>query len=120
RRLQLTLYALAVEEVLFAGCDARPLGLAYWLVSDAGPKVALPASRNQVLWLEETQRWRAIREQLQDWVATLAASIRRGRFPLQPRSDICTQTCAFGQVCRITQARAVEKEWELPLPSAEG
>jgi ATP-dependent helicase/DNAse subunit B len=120
RRLQLTLYALAVEEVLLAGRDARPLGLAYWLVSDTGPKVALPASRNQVLWLDETQRWRAIREQLQGWVVTLAANIRRGRFPLQPRSDTCTQTCAFGQVCRITQARAVEKEGQLPLPSAEG
>jgi ATP-dependent helicase/DNAse subunit B len=118
RRLQLTLYALAVEEVLLAGRDARPLGLAYWLVSDTGPKIALPASRNQVLWLEETQRWRTIREQLQGWVATLAANIRRGRFPLQPRSPTCTQMCAFGQICRITQARSVEKEGELPLPSA--
>ncbi len=36
RRLQLTLYALAVEEVLLAGRDARPLGLAYWLVAETG------------------------------------------------------------------------------------
>jgi ATP-dependent helicase/DNAse subunit B len=120
RRLQLMLYALAVEEVLLAGRDARPLGLAYWMVSDSGPKVALPASRNQVIWLDETQRWRAIRERLQGWVVTLADNIRRGRFPLQPRSDTCTQTCAFGQVCRITQVRAVGKEWDLPLPSADG
>jgi ATP-dependent helicase/DNAse subunit B len=120
RRLQLMLYALAVEEVLLAGRDARPLGLAYWLVSESGPKVALPASRSQVVWLDESQRWRAIRERLQGWVVTLADHIRRGRFPLQPRSDTCTQTCAFGQVCRITQARAVAKEWDLPLPSADG
>ena len=64
RRLQLTLYALAVQEVLLAGQPARPLGLAYWLVAEAGPKVVLP-SRNQLLWLDETQRWRAVREQLQ-------------------------------------------------------
>src|SRR5262249_12315850 len=59
RRLQLTIYALAVEEVLLAGRPARPLGLAYWLVSEGGPKVALPA-RNQVLWLDETRRWREV------------------------------------------------------------
>jgi hypothetical protein len=116
RKLQLTLYALAVEEVLLAGQSARPLGLAYWMVSESGPKVVLPGSRNQTLWLEETHRWRAVREQLVGWVATLVDHIRRGLFPLQPRSEHCTQTCAFGQICRITQARSVAKEWALPLP----
>jgi ATP-dependent helicase/DNAse subunit B len=116
RRLQLTLYALAVEEVLLAGHNARPLGLAYWLVTDSGPKVVLPA-RGQVAWLSETQRWREVRERLQRWVATLAAHIRRGAFPLQPRSETCTQTCDFSQICRITQARSVGKQWDLPLPT---
>src|SRR5262249_40720639 len=59
RRLQLTLYALAVEEVFLAGQQARPLGLAYWLVAENGPKVALP-TRNQLLWLDETARWRQV------------------------------------------------------------
>jgi ATP-dependent helicase/DNAse subunit B len=117
RRLQLTLYALAVEEVLLAGRGARPLGLAYWLVGEQGPKVALPV-RNEVLWLTETAKWRALRETLQGWVSRLAALIREGAFPLQPRSDDCTATCAYGQVCRITQARAVEKPWRLELPGA--
>ena len=57
-----------------------------------------------------------MREQLERWVATLVENIREGVYPLKPRSEHCTQTCAFGQVCRITQARAVEKEWSLPLP----
>jgi hypothetical protein len=48
----------------------------------------------------------------------LAAHIRKGAFPLRPRSEHCTQTCAFGQVCRITQARPVAKTWDLPLPQA--
>src|SRR5262249_58412998 len=64
QRLQLTLYALAVEEVLLADRQARPLGLAYWLVADGGPKVVLPA-RNQVLWLNESERWRQVRGRLQ-------------------------------------------------------
>jgi ATP-dependent helicase/nuclease subunit B len=118
RRLQLTLYALAVEQVLLADRNARPLGLAYWLVSEGGPKVVLPA-RGAVTWFQETARWREVREQLQRWVATLAANIRRGAFALRPRSEHCTQTCDFSQVCRIAQARWVEKNWHLPLPGTE-
>ncbi len=104
RRLQLTLYALAVEEVLLAGRSARPLGLAYWLVGEAGPKIALPG-RSALQWLEDGRLWRTVREQLRGWVATLVRHIRQGDFALQPRDEHCTQTCAFGQVCRITQAR---------------
>jgi len=118
RRLQLTLYALAVEEVLLRDRQARPLGLAYWLVNEDGPKVALPA-RNQVLWLDESRRWRDLREHLKTWVVTLVGLVRQGMFPLEPRSKDCTATCEFGQICRITQARNVEKEWNLPLPVVE-
>jgi ATP-dependent helicase/DNAse subunit B len=115
QRLQLTLYALAVEEVLLAGRISRPLGLAYWLVGDKGPKIALP-TRSELLWLAETAKWRAVRETLQKWVARLVAHIRAGAFPLQPRSDKCTETCAYSQVCRIAQARAVDKPGLLELP----
>ncbi|MBI1918205.1 MAG: exodeoxyribonuclease V subunit gamma [Planctomycetes bacterium] len=114
-KLQLTLYALAVEEVLLAGEAVRPLGLAYWLVADSGPKVVLPG-RNAALWFNESERWRQVREQLRQWVVTLVNNIRAGIYPLKPRSDHCTQTCAFGQVCRITQSRSVAKAWSLPLP----
>jgi hypothetical protein len=116
RRLQLTLYALAVEEVLLADRAARPLGMAYWMVTAAGPKVVLPAG-NRLLWFRETERWRAVRQQLEHWITTLAVNIRQGVFPLHPRSELCTQTCDFGQICRITQSRSVNKSWELPLPA---
>ncbi len=115
RRLQLTLYALAVEEVLLAGRGARPLGLAYWLVTDTGPKVALPG-RGVHGWFREAERWGSVRERLRRWVATLAAHIRKGAFPLCPRSEHCTQTCDYSQVCRISQSRGVGKVWSLPLP----
>jgi ATP-dependent helicase/DNAse subunit B len=118
RRLQLTLYALAVEQVLLADRDARPLGLAYWLVSENGPKVVLPA-RGAVTWFQETAHWREVREQLQRWVATLVGNIRRGVFALRPRSEHCTQICDFAQICRISQARWLEKSWDLPLPGTE-
>jgi hypothetical protein len=115
RRLQLTLYALAVEQVLLADRKARPLGLAYWLVADSGPKVVLP-HRDQLTWFRENEKWSKVREQLQEWVTTLAASIRKGAFPLEPRSATCTQTCDFAEICRITQLRHTEKQWLLPLP----
>jgi ATP-dependent helicase/DNAse subunit B len=115
RRLQLTLYALAVEEVLLAGRSARPLGLAYWLVSETGAKTALPG-RSALAWREDGRPWQTVREQLRRWVTTVVRHIRGGDFALQPRDDDCTQRCDFGQICRITQARAVGKEGLLPLP----
>ncbi len=115
RRLQLTLYALAVEAVLLAGQKARPLGLAYWLVGESGAKVALPG-RNVTQWLDDGKRWHAVREVLQDWVIALVSQVRQGVFPLAPRSEHCTQTCSYGQICRITQARGVEKVGGLALP----
>src|SRR5262249_25605332 len=120
RRLQLTLYALAVEEVLLADKRARPLGLAYWLVVDSGPKIAPPTHpKKPGACFDETEAWRRVREQLQSWVVQLADHIRRGAFPLKPRSPECTQTCDFGQMCRISQCREmVEKRtWYLPLPT---
>ncbi|MCI0465128.1 MAG: exodeoxyribonuclease V subunit gamma, partial [Gemmataceae bacterium] len=118
RRLQLTLYALAVEQVLLIDRAARPLGLAYWLVTDTGPKVALPARSRHVAWLDETEPWRKVRQHLQRWVLTLVAKIRQGEFPLKPRSEDCSQTCDFVQVCRISQVRRVveNKAWQLSLP----
>jgi ATP-dependent helicase/DNAse subunit B len=120
RKLQLTLYALAAEQVLLRDQQARPLGLAYWLVIDGGAKVALPAHpRKAVAWFDETAAWRKVRELLQHWIVTLVSGIRRGDFPLKPRSEQCTQTCDFGAICRISQSRAVveRKTWQLPLPT---
>ena len=75
--------------------------------------------RNATLWLEETERWPAIKEQLLTWVTTLIQQIRRGAFPLAPRSEHCTQTCPYGQICRIGQSRRVGKVHPLPLPGTQ-
>ena len=116
-KLQLPLYALAVERVLFKDRPARPLGLAYWLVTDAGAKPVLPAGKRSLLtWLADPGRWAKFRDQLEAWVATLATRIRSGDFPLSPRSDHCTDTCGFGPVCRIAQGRDAGKPSPLPLP----
>jgi ATP-dependent helicase/DNAse subunit B len=118
RRLQLTLYALAVERVFLAGRPARPLGLAYWLVTDTGPKSVLPAGRQPTAWLGSADSWHAFRARLERWVAGLASHIRAGDFPLAPRDEDCTDTCPYAQVCRISQSRRTGKAWALSLPAA--
>jgi ATP-dependent helicase/DNAse subunit B len=119
-KLQLPLYAVAVERVLLKDRPARPLGLAYWLVTDTGPKPMLPSGRKQLLaWFADPARWPKFRSQLEAWVATLATHVRAGDFPLAPRSDHCTDTCPFGPVCRIAQSRNTGKVFPLGLPPAE-
>jgi ATP-dependent helicase/nuclease subunit B len=115
-RLQLTLYALAAERVLFAGRGARPLGLAYWLVTDAGPKVVLPGDRKHHGWFKSADEWAKVRRLLEGLVADLVKHARAGDFPLAPRSETCTETCPYARVCRITQGRGAGKTWELALP----
>jgi hypothetical protein len=112
------LYALAAEKVLLAEKNARPLGVAYWLVGHDGAKHALPAGGDATAWLENETDWAKVRDQLQRWVAEVVGHIRQGTFALKPRSTTCTETCPYAQVCRIAQARRVEKSWELALPLA--
>lgn len=121
RRLQLPLYAIAVEDVLLAGQSARPLGLAYWLVTEKGPKTVLPSSKSPTSWLDDSDLWPHVREQLRGWVATLVKHIRLGDFQLKPRSEQCADRCDFSQICRIGQSRKeVEaKTWMLELPVVE-
>lgn len=118
QKLQLSLYALAVEQVLLVGQNARPLGLAYWLVTDKGPKSVMPP-RQPLAWLADDKAWKSFRKQLEEWVAKVVGRIRDGQFPLAPRSPTCTDTCPFGEVCRISQSRSVGKVWELALPIEE-
>jgi len=87
-------------------------------VTDTGPKPMLPSGKRSLLtWLTDPDRWVTFRTQLESWVATLAGHIRRGDFPLAPRSEHCTDTCPFGPVCRISQSRASGKVFPLSPPT---
>ncbi len=114
KKVQLPLYALAVERVLLAGRPARPLGLAYWLVGDGGCRTVLPKSA--VGWAVDADAWRAYTAVLETWVTDVASHLRAGDFPLAPRSERCTETCRFGPVCRIGASRHLGKRFALPLP----
>ena len=73
RRLQLTLYALAVEKVVLARHGARPLGLAYWLVTEKGPKPVLPDGKQVTSWNVDGSDWNRVREQLDEYTQRAAA-----------------------------------------------
>jgi len=62
--------------------------------------------------------WAKFRDQLERWVASIVVRLRRGEFPLAPRSKDCTATCRHGTVCRIAQHRHSPKRFDLPLPGA--
>jgi ATP-dependent helicase/DNAse subunit B len=115
-RLQLPIYALAVQRVLLKGRAARPLGLAYWLVTDTGAKSMLPSGRQALAWLADAEAWTRFSRQLEAWVARIVSHIRSGDFPLAPRSATCSDTCDFGSVCRIAQSRHTGKVFPLELP----
>lgn len=119
RRLQLLLYALAVEETVLAVQKARPLGLAYWLLRDKGPRVTLPEKKDVTSWLKDRDAWRHVRQILLEWVSTLVGHLRAGHFPLAPRDEYCTQTCDYSLMCRISQVRHLAKEGMLELPLVE-
>ncbi len=109
--------------MVLAGQKARPLGLAYWLVTDTGPKWMMPATvKRRTSWLTQLEDWARVRQQLEQWVATLVTHIRQGTFPLRPREENCTETCDYSQVCRISQARVFveNRTWQLSLPVVTG
>lgn len=122
RKLQLTLYALAAEQVLLASRKARPLGLAYWLVMDNGPKLVLPGHQRELVWYHHPTAWHEVRTLLQRWVVELVQRIRSGQFALKPDSPHCTQNCDYAEICRISQSRTVveKKSWSLTLPVLPG
>lgn len=117
RKLQLPLYALAVERMFGNDRPARPLGVAYWLVTDGGAKTMLPAGRGKpTSWFKDASQWEQFKKILQEWVITVIQKIRQAEYPLAPRDKNCTETCPYNQICRITQSRHIQKDWHLELP----
>ncbi len=115
--VQLSIYALAVEKLLSNG-PTRPLGLVHWFLGEDGVRVALPG-QSSTAWFNDAESWAKFRRRLEQWIVELVSNMRAGAFSLKPRSDDCTRTCQFGQICRITQARRLEKSWQLPIPPDE-
>ena len=110
--LQLELYALAAEQVLFGG-DAAALDAGYWFCRDGGYRKWISAA--EVSAPGQAPRchegWVAWRDRIIEQVFRLAQGIKAGQFPVYSLDDNCTGRCEFATVCRVNQVRSLEKVW---------
>ncbi len=104
-RLQLPLYALALERVFHKGDSLRPLGMSYWIILEEGPKRVLPVKREEYSWLLDAERWPHYRSVMERVVARMVSHLRDGDFRLAPRHKKSCNYCDYATICRINQQR---------------
>ncbi|WP_237170894.1 PD-(D/E)XK nuclease family protein [Paludisphaera borealis] len=108
RMLQLPLYAMAVEKLLFESGDVGLLDVGYWGLKDKGYKPIV------------FQEWEEVRHTLVERVFHVIGQLRSGEFVVDPRKDGCETYCEYRGVCRIRQVRAAAKSRDVgPTVSAE-
>ncbi len=116
--LQLPLYALAARELLHDQ-GATPFRAAYWHVAANGYKEIVKFHVEENGGLSIHPEWAALETQLRFRIRSLVEGIRTGQFPMHSSDDQCTSHCAYSTVCRVNQARSLEKSWQPPdVPSA--
>jgi RecB family exonuclease len=104
RRLQLQLYAMAVERL---GLAEQGLGLqdvGYWALRDKGYRpIAF-------------EDWQQAQVAIESYIAELVDRLRRGVFVVDSQVDGCEGFCDFRAICRIRQARLAAKRHDRPTP----
>ena len=111
--LQLDLYAIAAEELLFEGkVSAWQIG--HWSVSRHGYRPFLNISESQGDRVGYADYWPRRRQHVVETIERLVGGIRAGQFPVWSTDPNCTANCPFSTVCRIGQVRALEKTWSAP------
>lgn len=115
RAMQLTLYAIAAEKLLFAKDAAVPWQFGYWFIAERGFKKTLALHAVEGSDLTPTDDWRALKDKIVEQVLAIARGIRRGEFPMHNTDEQCTSYCDFRTVCRVGQVRNLGKQWQLPL-----
>ncbi|MBI2824095.1 MAG: PD-(D/E)XK nuclease family protein [Planctomycetia bacterium] len=114
--MQAPLYVLAAERLL-AGENRVGWRAGYWFVAKGGWRKdqSLEVSEQSGRQVCPTDEWQELRQATIDRVVALVQCIRQGQFPVVSREERCTSYCEFRTVCRVNQARSLEKTWE-PLP----
>jgi ATP-dependent helicase/nuclease subunit B len=115
RRLQLDLYALAVEQVLLTDRQALGVHSGYWHVSADGFDVWQAMHEATAEDLRPVDSWTTRKKRLTELVFALARGIRDGQFPVHSPDEHCTRFCSFKTICRVHQARSLEKTWRPPV-----
>jgi RecB family exonuclease len=102
--LQLPLYAMAVQRLLFQDGRTGLFDLGYWSLKNDGFKPVSFAS------------WEEDQVTLVNHVLALVDQLRRGVFVVQSRKEGCENYCEFRGVCRVRQVRRNGKRLEQSLP----
>jgi ATP-dependent helicase/nuclease subunit B len=119
-RIQLPLYALAVDSILSKEAPTIPMGMGYWELMNKGWSPLFPfnskssKSEIQLAWSEYS-------EQLSAVVLRIVQSIRSNQFVLAPRDEIACEGCAYRKACRIGSSRTRKKVGDtMKVPVVDG
>lgn len=120
RQLQLPLYALAAEQLLFADRNAVALATGYWSIQAGGfapgKKSLLEFRTCSDEGLTESPRWGELSTSIKHRISEIVHGVRAARFPVFNDKLDCTRYCDYSKICRIAQIRSLEKVW---IPSDE-
>lgn len=97
--LQLPLYAVAVERLLFPGDNVRLADMGYWSL---GP-------RSKGYDDAGIKQWESFAREVLTYLAERIRDLRNARFPVDPSREDCTRMCDFRNACRIRQVRHAGK-----------
>ena len=120
RQLQLPLYALAAEKLLFVESAAVALATGYWSIKAggfaSGGKAMLEFRTPGEKGLDKSPKWSELNGPIIERVAEIVHGIRSAEFPVYNENENCTQYCDFSKLCRIAQIRSLEKVWSPLAP----
>lgn len=109
--LQLPLYALAAERIILAEERAEPFDVGYWALRDKGFRAVGQRIKVKKGTPFQDEDWPEDLKAVEAFVVELVRRLRAAEFPVAPRSDDCTRTCEYKNICRIGQVRALDKSW---------
>lgn len=108
--LQLDIYTAAAEDLLLKADRAIPWNAGYWQIRKRGFYQPLSLAVEDARSLGRAPEWETRRQKLLETVVALVRSVRAGRFPMRNEEEDCTSRCIFRTVCRVHQARALDKQ----------
>ncbi len=109
RRMQVFLYAWLVEQAGLVERATSPTDMGYWALKGSGYQRLRPSD------------WPELKRRLGEYLTALVEGMRSGFFAPVPVSGDCERSCDYRGVCRVGEARRLNKRYtpieppELPV-----